>query len=135
MSKTVLVKTKEELKAAIKSKAETIIVEGDLARVIILSYKAKNVAKAVLALLAPLSAFVLNATTVFAPPVGLLARVVIPVAGLTGLEVSTILAVLFLGTILLLAVYKDYDVELSVDPPFGSPPAPPRITLKLKKKT
>lgn len=107
----VTVRTKEELKAAQAEGSADIIVVGELA---VKLKKAKKIALLGAASLAVLTV-ALGAATVAAPVTGGLSyAAAIPIAALTGAEITAIIAAFTVGIALVLAVYKDYE-EVSYD--------------------
>ena len=123
MNEPVVVRTKEELAAEVEAGTEEIVVEGELAKRIKDGRKLGKVGRWRLTVLA--------AAVAALPFTGGLSGVVaVPVAAATGLGTVVILAVIFVGLTLLLAVYRGYDV--TIDFPNGIPPRP-RIKLKKKK--
>ncbi|CAM8428451.1 MULTISPECIES: hypothetical protein [Enterobacter] len=98
----VIVRTKDELERAQKSKAETIRIEGELANKV---RKGKTVAKASGVTLAAIAAVL--AATPFTG--GLSTMGLLPVAAYTGFEIATIIAAASIGIALLVAVFKDYE--------------------------
>jgi ABC-type polysaccharide/polyol phosphate export permease len=112
-----IIRTKSELESAINTGAEEIIIEGELAEKVRNGRKIKTVGK--FTLLALASAIAAIPFTGGMSAVGL-----VPVAALTGLEITLIMAVVFLGIGLLTAIWNDYDeIEYSHNP----------LRLKLKK--
>ena len=95
----VIVRTKEELDTAVKDKVSGIIVKGELAEKLHRTKKIATASKATIALLA---------TALAAAPFtgGLSIVAAAPIAVLTGFEIALILAVIFLGVALVLAVWK-----------------------------
>ena len=87
-----IAQTKEELKAAMAASADRILVRGQLAKRL---YDGKNIVK------------VGRVKIPFLPIASAL-----PIAVLTGLQISFILAVSFVGVTLLLAVWRGYDVSI-----------------------
>lgn len=102
MSNPVIVRTKSELKNALDSKAHRIIVRGDLAEKINTAYKIKKVSKIQLGLL-----ITALATTPITGGISLAAAA--PIAALTGIEISLIIAIIFLGLNIVLQIVKEYD--------------------------
>ena len=102
----VIVQTKEELKAAVEVKAGAILVKGQLAKQL---YDGKNIVKMGRATL------IILGLAVAAIPFtggGSMALGAGKIATLTGQEIGLISAVIFVGLTLLLAVYKNYDIEI-----------------------
>jgi len=102
----VIVRNRQELDVAMKSKSELITIEGDLAKKL---QKAKKISKLSKAGLAILTA-TLGVAAVTAPVTGgisLLAAA--PVAAITGVEIAAIIAASALGIALVLAIFKEYD--------------------------
>ena len=115
----VIVKTKQELQDAIDKKAETIIVEGELATKLRKGKKIRNVGAATLSLLA-----VAIAATPFTGGLSMFAAG--GIACLTGLEIGLIIAVIVIGLALLIAVWNNYDeIEAESGP----------LKIKLKRKS
>lgn len=99
----VTVRTKEELQSAYDAGASTIVVKGKLAKHIQKGRKLRSVGAGTLATLgAAIAALPFTG--------GLSASVVAPIAVSTGLGTATILAVIFIGIVLLIAILKDYEV-------------------------
>jgi hypothetical protein len=98
---TVIVKTKEELQKAVKSKAEKILVKGELAEKLNRSLEMKKVSTATIGAIA-----CAGCATPFTGGLGALAAVSIAV--LTGLEIALIIAVFFIGLALVLMVCKEF---------------------------
>ena len=118
---TKVVRTKQELESAVKTRTAEIVIEGELAEKIKNGKKINTVGKVSLA--------VLTAGIVGIPVTGgLSALTLAPIAALTGLEIALIAAVIFIGISLLRAVWKGYE---EVDFDFGPPP---RIRLRRKKR-
>lgn len=110
MSDEVVVRTKDELKMAVKNKVKKIIVEGDLAKYVERIYKLKKVSKARLIILSSLVASIPVTRGISAIPALLIAKA-------TGLEVAIILAVLFLGLALVLIILREYkkaEIEIGI---------------------
>ena len=105
---TVTVWTKEDLAKAVDAHVDEIVVEGELAERIRDGQKLRSVSKLTLATLT---------TAVAAAPFtgGISLAAAVPIATLTGLQVAVILAVVFVGLALLLAIYKDYEITIEYD--------------------
>ena len=88
----VIVRNRQELDVAMKSKSELITIEGDLAKKLQKAKKISKLSKAGLA--------ILTAT------LGVAAA---PVAAITGVEIAAIIAASALGIALVLAIFKEYD--------------------------
>ena len=108
---TIIVTTKEELKAAQDQKVNEIIVSGELANKL---KKAKQITKLGAAGLGILTA-ALGFGIVAAPVTGGLSMfAAAPVAALTGLEITAIITASALGIALIIALFKDYE-EISFE--------------------
>lgn len=120
--RSIEVNTKEELKKAIDDKYDEIIVKGELAKKLNKAKKINKLSKAKLGILST----ALAAGAVTAPMTGGLSfAAAAPIATLTGIEIAVIIAVIFIGITLVIAVCTGYDViEFSKDP----------LTLRLKRK-
>ncbi len=102
---TMTVKTKEELKKAIASNTNEIIVVGALAANLKKSKKIMTLGAVALPILvAAMAAIPFTG--------GLSAVVATPIAVLTGVEIAVIIAVNYVGVALIIAIYKDYDVVI-----------------------
>ncbi|WP_434777601.1 hypothetical protein [Neisseria sp. Ec49-e6-T10] len=98
----VIVKTKEELKTAIRNKENLIIVEGALAKHIINAKKITTMSKFALAIL------IASASAI--PFTGGASAIAGAVAA-GGVSSSVLItAILALGTVMIFAIYKDYNV-------------------------
>ncbi len=102
MNTITTVANKDELEYAIKNKASTILCTGDLAKKVNRSYKMKTVSKFVLPVLA-----VSIAGIPFTA--GMSTTALIPVATLSGLEITAIVAIIFLGYTLVKQIIDKYD--------------------------
>jgi Mn2+/Fe2+ NRAMP family transporter len=104
---TTFVSTKKELKTAQENKAKEIIVTGELANKI---HKSKKITKLGAASIG------LIVTAIAAAPFtsGLSFGAAAPVAVLTGIEITAIIAASAVGIGLILAIYKEYD-EISYE--------------------
>lgn len=103
---SVNVTTSEELKAAQEAKVDEIFVTGELAG------KLKS-ARAV-ATLGPAAIAAIGAIALTAIPSGGLSTIgLVPVAALTGMEISAIIFVASIGITSIIALFKDYDVEFT----------------------
>ena len=108
MNEPLTVRTKEQLAAAVDAGTAEIVVEGELAKRIKDGEKVREVGKWTL--------MVLGAAVAALPFTGGVSlAVAAPIAALTGLNIAVILAVVFVGLALLLAVYKGYDVTWERD--------------------
>jgi hypothetical protein len=97
----IVVRTKSELKEAVKMKHEKIIVKGALAETLNSALKIRKLSKITLG--------VLSAAVITTPFSGALSTAAAaPIAASTGLEAVTIIAVSFLGLSLILEIFKDY---------------------------
>ncbi|MCC8402023.1 hypothetical protein LJ655_08970 [Paraburkholderia sp. MMS20-SJTN17] len=103
---SVTVTTSEELKAAQEAKVDEILVTGELAGKL---KSARTVATLGPAAIAALSVIALTAI----PSGGLSTMGLVPVAALTGMEISAIIFVAFMGITSIIALFKDYDVEFT----------------------
>ncbi len=108
MSETIVVRSKDELERAMKQGCEHITVKGELAEKIELSRKIKKLSKPVLA--------ALTAALIAAPLTGGIsgAMGLTAAAALSGMEITAIVAVAFLGIALVLKIAEDYDIETKV---------------------
>lgn len=104
-----IIKTKDELQKAIDNKVEQFYVEGELAEQLKKGQKITTLGKIALG--------VLTASIITVPATGGVSGVVglIAVKTLTGLEIAAIMAVAFLGVGMLIALFKDYNVEYETD--------------------
>lgn len=107
----IIVRTKTELDAARKNKAELIIIEGDLAGRV---RKSKKIAYAGTGTVAVISASVVASLATSPVTGGASLSFLAPVAALTGFEITAIAAVCFLGVGLIVALFKEYD-EIEFD--------------------
>jgi len=98
-----LVNNKEDLRTAIESHKENIQVVGEFADKL---YKTRKIAKLSTVTLAALT------TAIAAIPFtgGGSAIGLVPIATLTGMEISLIVIAVAIGIVLILAVFKEYDV-------------------------
>ncbi len=121
---SMIVKTKEELKAAQEAKVNDIIIQGELANKI---KKAKKITKIGASGLGALTA-TLGFATVTAPVTGGVSYLVAaPAAALTGTEIAVIIVAASVGIALIVAIFKEYE-EIEYRP--GPPPS-----LKLRRKS
>ena len=120
-----IVRTKEELEKAINSNDPEIIIEGELAEKIRRGRKIKNYSAATITTLGGAIA----ATFIAAPFTGGLSFfAAVPIAALTGVEISLIIIAVSVGLALLLAVWNNYEeFEFSVGPP-------PRLIVRKKQR-
>lgn len=114
-----VVKTKDELQKAIDNKINHFEVEGELAEKLKKGQKITTLGKFTLAVLT-----VAIAGIVATPATGGISGVAgfsaaSTVATLTGLEIAVIMSVAFLGIGMLIALFKDYNVEYETDPKNG----------------
>ncbi|PGM56017.1 hypothetical protein [Bacillus thuringiensis] len=116
------VSTKDELELAINNKAATILCTGDIAEKVNKSYKMKTVSKFVLPVLA--------ASIVGIPfTSGLSAASAVTIAGLSGLELAAVMAIVFLGYSLVVQIINKYDkVSVNTDLPNG------KVEVELERK-
>ncbi|WP_270364746.1 hypothetical protein [Bacillus paranthracis] len=116
------VSTKDELELAINNKAATILCTGDIAEKVNRSYKMKTVSKFVLPVLA---AFIVGIPFTS----GLSAASAVTIAGLSGLELAAVMAIVFLGYSLVEQIINKYDkVYVNTDLPNG------KVEVELKRK-
>ena len=110
-----IIKTKDELENAIKNKVQNFEVEGELAGNLKKGQQITTLGKISLSILiASLAGIVATpATGGISGALGFVGTTT--VATLTGLEIATITAVAFLGISMLIALFKDYDVEFEKD--------------------
>lgn len=120
MTTTVTVSTKEQLEVAVDAHMDEIVVEGELAKRIKDGQKLRTAGKLTLVLLG---------TAVAALPFtgGISLAAAAPIAALTGLNAAAIVAAVFVGLALLLAVYKEYDITIEYD-------RDGRLRVRLKRK-
>lgn len=107
------VTTKTELKNAIKRKDNKIIVQGELAASV---YKSKKVAALSGATLIMLS--VVLVATLFTGGISLAA--VGEIAAMVGVGISAVIAVVAVGGIVVVALFKDYGTQITRQSPYGS---------------
>ena len=123
----ITVKTSKELKNAMDNKYDVIYVEGELAEKIKKTEKLKHIGKKTLiAIIAAYAATKgMNSATkgLSAPMAQALFRTVSKEAGVT-LSAETLMIIAGIGVLCVLAMYRDYDVELNV----------PGISVKLTRK-
>lgn len=119
----VIVTNKEELKEAMKNKANIIVVEGELAKNIHNSRKIKKIGIASIAIITT----ALTAATITAPLTGGLSyAAAAPIAASAGVPVATIISLSIVGITVVIALFKDYEeIEYSLTPP----------SVKFKKKS
>ena len=105
------VRTKQELDRALERKLPEIIVKGELADKLDKAWKLKTASQLTITLLAG---------SIAAAPVtgGISLAAAGPLAALTGLEISLIMAVMFLGLSTVLVAVKDYKI-LAYNPKDG----------------
>ncbi|MDA2124444.1 hypothetical protein PDM82_26460 [Bacillus cereus] len=117
------VSTKDELELAIKNKVATIRCTGDIAEKVNKSYKMKTVSKFVLPVLA--------ASLVAIPFTGgLSAASAFSIASLSGLQITVVMAIAFLGYSLVEQIINKYDkVYVKTDLPNGKV----EVELEIKK--
>ncbi len=110
-----IIKTKDELENAIKNKVQNFEVEGELAENLKKGQQITTLGKISLSILiASLAGIVATpATGGISGAWGVAGAAT--VATLTGLEIATITAVAFLGIGMLIALFKDYNVEFEKD--------------------
>lgn len=108
-----IVTAKTELKNAIKRKDNKIIVQGEPAASV---YKSKKVAALSGAALIMLS--VVLAATLFNGGISLAA--VGEIAAMVGVGISAIIAVAAVGGIVVVALFKDYDTQITRRSPYGN---------------
>lgn len=107
------VSTKEELELAIKSKLNTILCTGDIVKKVNRSYKLETVSKFILPVLAVSIAGILFT-------VGMSSAALIPAVILSGLEITAILAIVFLCYTLVKQIIDKYDkVSVKANPETG----------------
>jgi hypothetical protein len=104
-----LVKTKDELKKAVKRKDSCIEVTGDLAKN--MKWMVKLSKKQITALIALLGAE--TAVTVANPVVT--PALMTATAGITGAEIAQIIFACSLGITMIVGIFNGYDVEASLD--------------------
>ncbi len=104
----VKVTTAQELKAAQEAGVDEFLVTGELA--------GKLKGARTIATLGPVALAALGAVAVTAIPSGGLSTIgLVPVAALTGLEISAIIFAVTIGVTSIIALFKDYDVEFTTD--------------------
>lgn len=125
-----IVKTKQDLESALKNKVEYFEVEGELAEQLKKGQKITTLSKVALSVLTASIAGI-----ALAPATGGVSGVMglttaTAIATLTGLEIAVIMTVAFVGVRMLMALYKDYEVEYEyeIDPKGG------KSKLKCTKK-
>lgn len=102
----ITVYTKQELIEAKDNGYDEIFVYGELADKL---RKANNVQKSAVGIGG--LATVLGGASLLAPVTGGLSYfVAAPIAAMTGVEIVSIIAILFFGTALLIALFKDYEI-------------------------
>ena len=110
-----IVTTKEQLKKAHEAGAKEIIIEGELAKKV---HQGKSIVK-----IGAITMGILTVGVAAIPFTGGLSMAVAttaaaPIVALTGMEIAVIIAVIFVGAALLLAIWKDYEeIEYSSGPP------------------
>ena len=120
MSERATVRTKQELDAAMKLGVQEIVVEGELAKHVKDGQRVGKIGAATLA--------VLGAAIAALPFGGISLAIAAPIAALTGLEIALIIAVVFVGLALLIAIWKEYE-EIS----FGYCDGEWRLVLRKKQ--
>jgi len=115
-----VVRTKDELKEAVESKASRIIVKGELAEILNTAFKIKKASKWAVGLLS-----VSLATAPLTGGMSLVAAA--PIAALTGIEIVAIVAVAAIGIALILLIcsqfkrvkykgkYGEFEAELELE--------------------
>ena len=105
-----IVKTKEELKKAKQRGDSIILVKGQLAKDLL---EARKITKFSQRALAFLTAGIITGVSTAPITHGLsLAVMSVPITTITGLSVPTIILISFLGVGFILAIFKDYSVEI-----------------------
>lgn len=108
------VTTKTQLKKSLEKKEDVIYVEGKLANSLMISKKATKLGKVAIAILT---------VGLCSVPVtgGLSAAAVAPTALAVGLDTSVVIAIVAVGGIVLvLAIFKDYNVEITKKDALGN---------------
>lgn len=121
--KEITVTTKVELEEAVKAKAETIVVEGDLAKQVHRSRRVRTLSAATLVLL---GAAIAAAPFTGGVSLGVSLIAAAPIAATTGVSVYVVIALILLGFSLACAIWGDYDE-------FEYQAWPPRLRLKRKR--
>lgn len=106
-----IITTKAELENAIKNKEKHFIVKGELADKIQKGRKINTLSKWSLGILSAAIAGIVVAPATGGITGGLGFATAGAVATLTGLEIAAIMAVAFLGIGLIMAIYKEYNVQ------------------------
>jgi hypothetical protein len=104
-----VVKTKDELKAAVKRKEPCIEVTGDLAKN--MKWMGKLSKKQIAALIALLGA---GTATAVASPIATPALTA-ATAEITGVEIAKLIFACSLGITMIIGIFKGYDVEVGLD--------------------
>ena len=121
MSEGATVHTKQELNEAMKLGVQEIVVEGELAKHLKNGKRVRTIGAGTLAVLgAAIGALPFTG--------GISLAVAVPIAALTGLEIALIIAVVFVGLALLIALWKKYE-EIS----FGYVDGELRLVLRKKQ--
>ena len=120
MSERATVHTKQELNEAMKLGVQEIVVEGKLAKHLKNGKRVRTIGAGTLA--------VLGAAIAALPFGGISLAVAVPIAALTGLEIALIIAAVFVGLALLIALWKEYE-EIS----FGYFDGEWRLVLRKKQ--
>lgn len=110
-----VVKTKEELKQAKNDQIDKIIVEGKLAEELKSAKKITTMSSVALATLSTLIAGgIASAPLTGGASMALTAVAATPIALTTGLSVPAIILVSFLGVGFIIALFKDYEMEINI---------------------
>lgn len=121
ISDFITVSTKSALRNAIDRRYATIIVEGELAAKVRKAYALNTVGKVSIAIL---SATLVGSSVVSPVTGGLSYLSLLPASAATGVSIPVLVAVVFIGLSLILAICKNYDlIELG----YG------KLKLRLKK--
>ena len=115
------VRTKQELDAAMKSGVEEIVVEGELAKHVKNGKRVRTIGAGTLAVLG---------AAIGASPFtgGLSLAIAAPIAASTGLALAVVIAAVFVGLAILIALWKEYE-EIS----FGYFDGELRLVLRKKQ--
>lgn len=106
---SVTVTTMEELKEALSAKTAEILVTGELAGKLKKAQKVKTLSAIAVAAIAAIAVTAIptgGASVLGAAPVA---------AGLTGMEIATILFIATIGVTTMIALFKDYDAEFTTE--------------------
>ena len=109
------VTTKEELKKAKENNVDVIIVEGKLAKDLIEARKITKLGKTALAVLTTgIAAGMAAAPVTGGISLGLTTALAAPIAVTTGVSVPAIILASFLGVSFIVALFKEYSIEIDI---------------------